>query len=101
MGHPVREPSENALKLWNKLRKHIKTNLQIERNIRTRGVATRGRFNVKPSKRTTTPRVTQWKNTAPGIYFVSSPETRGRFKIEKIQGFVPWPTKKRTNAKSP
>jgi hypothetical protein len=98
---PVREPSEKALKLWNKLRKHIKTNLQIERSIRTKGFATRGRFNVRSPTRTNTPKVTQWKNTAPGIYFVTQPYTKGRFKIENIYGFVPMPSKKRTNAKSP
>lgn len=99
----INESRENALKRWNKLRQQIKSVTKLERNIRTKGSAVRGRFTVKnssPSKKNT-PKVSLWKNTTPGIYFVTQPYKRGRFKIENIYGFVPFPTKKRTNAKSP
>lgn len=88
---------------WNKLRQQIKSVTRLERNIRTKGTAVRGRFTVKnasPTKKNNTPKVSLWKNTTPGIYFVTQPYKRGRFKIENIYGFVPFP-KKRTNAKSP
>jgi len=104
---PVRESSENALKRWNKLRKYIKSNMKIERTIRSKGSVTRGRFKVsKPSsplkKKSPIKGSTMLnKNKPPGIYFMSDPYTKGRFKIENIYGFVPWPTKKSTNAKSP
>jgi hypothetical protein len=90
---PLKESRENAMKLWNKLRKHIK----LESNIRRKGFATSGRFVMRNSS---SPKVTMWKNTPPGVYFVSTPYSRGRFKLENIYGFVPYP-KKRTNAKSP
>lgn len=86
---------------WNKLRQQIKSVVRLERNIRTKGSAVRGRFkvkNVSPPKRNN--RVMLSKNKPPGIYFVSQPYTRGRFKVENIYGFVPFP-KKRTNSKSP
>ena len=82
---------------WNKLRKQIKKIVQLERNIRARGFATRGRFTVRNAS---PPSVMLNKNKPHGIYFVSQPYKRGRFKIENIYGFVPFP-KKRTNAKSP
>ena len=103
----INESRENALKRWNKLRQQIKSLIRssrLNREIHTKGSAIRGRFKVRnssPPKRTNTQRVTQWKNTAPGIYFVSQPYKRGRFKIENIHAFVPMPPKKRTNAKSP
>ena len=100
---PINESRENALKRWNKLRQQIKSVTRLERNIRTKGTAVRGRFTVKnasPTKKKNTPKVSLWKNTTPGIYFVTQPYKRGRFKIENIYGFVPFP-KKRTNAKSP
>jgi hypothetical protein len=99
----INESRENALKRWNKLRQQIKSVTRLERNIRTKGSAVRGRFTVKnasPSKKKNTPKVSLWKNTTPGIYCVTQPYKRGRFKIENIYGFVPFP-KKRTNAKSP
>lgn len=86
----------NARKRWNKLRQAVKARSMIQRNIRTKGFARRGRFTVRnasspPKKKS--PSVSMWKNTAPGIYFVSQPYTRGRFKVENIQGFVPFPKK--------
>ena len=104
---PVRESSENALKRWNKLRQHIKSNMKLERNIRSTGYVTRGRFkmsNASPSPKKKSPikgSVMLNRNKPPGVYFVTDPYTIGRFKIENIYGFVPWPTKKSTNAKSP
>ena len=104
---PIRESSENALKHWNKLRKHIKSNMKLERSIRSKGSVTRGRFQVSkpsspPKKKSPIKGSTMLnKNKPPGVYFMSEPYTKGRFKIENIYGFVPWPTKKRTNAKSP
>jgi hypothetical protein len=86
---------------WNKLRQQIKSIVRLERNIRTKGSATRGRFKVKntsPVKKNNS--VMLNKNKPPGLYFVGQPYKRGRFKIENIYGFVPYP-KKRTNAKSP
>lgn len=73
--------------------------VRLERNIRTKGAATRGRFSV--SNPPNSPKVSQWKNTKPGVYFVSQPVKRGRFKVENIYGFVPFPSNKRTSAKSP
>lgn len=96
---PVNESRENALKRWNKLRNQIKSMVRLERNIRSKGVATRGRFRVSNSANS--PKVTQWKNTKPGVYFVSQPYNKGRFKVENIYGFVPMPSNKRTSAKSP
>jgi hypothetical protein len=84
----------NARKRWNKLRQSVKAHSKIQRNIRAKGLAKRGRFTVKnspPVKKS--PSVSLWKNTAPGIYFVSQPYSRGRFKIENIHGFVPFPKK--------
>jgi hypothetical protein len=86
---------------WNKLRQQIKSIVRLERNIRMKGSATRGRFKVKntsPVKKNNS--VMLNKNKPPGLYFVGQPYKRGRFKIENIYGFVPMP-KKRTNAKSP
>ena len=99
---PINESRENALKRWNKLRQHIKSMIRLERNIRATGTATRGRFKVRnASPPKSTLKASLWKNTTPGIYFVSQPYKRGRFKIEDIYGFVPIPPKKRTTAKSP
>jgi|688.fasta_scaffold00248_42 hypothetical protein len=67
---PVRESSENALKRWNKLRQYIKSTMKLERNIRTKGSVTRGRFkmsNASPSPKK--------KNKSPEVY------KRGRFKL--------------------
>jgi hypothetical protein len=102
----INESRENAVKRWNKLRQHIKSMIRLERNIRANGTATRGRFTVRnasPPKKTSPPKqsVMLSKNKPPGIYFVSQPYKRGRFKIEDIYGFVPFPPKKRTTAKSP
>jgi hypothetical protein len=96
---PINERSENAMKRWNKLRQSVKRTSQIKRNIRTKGFAKRGRFtlrNTSPPKRKSPPKqsVSMWKNTAPGVYFVSQPYRRGRFKVENIHGFVPFPKKK-------
>ena len=92
---PVNEKS-NAQKRWNRLRLDVKRAAQIQRNIRTKGYAKRGRFTVKAAspKRKSPPRVTMWKNTDPGLYFVSQPYRRGRFNVENIHGFVPFPKKK-------
>jgi hypothetical protein len=101
----VNESNENAVKRWNKLRQQIKSMVRLERNIRTKGSAIRGRFKMTNPKKTSptknTQRVTLWKNTPPGVYFMSQPYKKGRFVIENIHGFVPFPSKKRTNAKSP
>jgi hypothetical protein len=81
--------------------------MKLERTIRSKGSVTRGRFNVSkpsPSPQKKSPikgSAILNKNKPPGVYFVSQPYTKGRFKIENIYGFVPWPTKKSTNAKSP
>lgn len=100
---PVNESRENATKRWNKVRQYLKSVAHLERNIRAKGVATRGRFRVKnssPVKKNNSLVTTQWKNSAAGIYVLSQPYKRGRFKFENIRGFVPYP-KKRTTAKSP
>jgi len=99
----VKESRENALKRWNKVRQQIKSMVRLERNIRAKGVATRGRFRVSnstPPKRTNSPKVTHHNNSKPGIYFVGWPKKIGRFTVINNYGFVPMP-KKRTNAKSP
>ena len=104
---PIRESNENALKLWNKLRRHVKSNMKLERNIRSTGYVTRGRFkmsNASPSPKKKSPikgSAMLNRNKPPGVYFVSQPYKKGRFTVEKVLGFVPWPTKKSTNAKSP
>ena len=83
----IPEGNPNALRRWKMLRgaslKQIKGN-----------VVRRGRFTVRnasPKKPVST--VTQWKNAPPGIYFVSKPYKRGRFTVEEIHGFVPYPKK--------
>jgi hypothetical protein len=51
---PVNEARENARKRWNKLRQAVKARSQIQRNIRTKGYAKRGRFvekNSSPTKK--------------------------------------------------
>lgn len=81
---------------WNKLRQSVKRASQIKRNIRTKGSATRGRFTMRqasPPKKKNKSSVTQWKNTSPGVYFLSAPYKKGRFTVENIKGFVPWPKK--------
>ena len=96
---PVNEARENAQKRWNKVRQAVKARSQIQRNIRTKGFAKRGRFTVRnasPPKKKSPPKnssVSLWRNTAPGIYFVSMPYKSGRFKVENIHGFVPFPKK--------
>lgn len=92
---PVNEGSSPARRRWAKLRQAIKKNSALKRNIKAKGYARRGRFNVRlssPPKKKSPPKnfaVSAWKNTAPGIYFVSSPYKRGRFTVENIHGFVP------------
>lgn len=47
------EGRENALQHWNKLRKYVNAISRMQRNIRTKGFAKRGRFkvvNVSPKK---------------------------------------------------
>jgi hypothetical protein len=99
----INESRENALKLWNKLRTQIKSAVKLEREIRAKGSATRGRFKMSAASppRKKSPSVMLNKNKPPGVYFVSQPYKRGRFTIENIHGFVPFPPKKRTNARSP
>ncbi len=100
---PVNESRENAMKRWNKVRQYIKSVTQLQRNIRAKGVATRGRFRVKnssPVKKNNSLVTTQWKNSPAGIYFLSQPYKGGRFNFANLHGFVPFPNK-RTNAKSP
>jgi hypothetical protein len=96
---PVSESRENAVKRWNKLRQHIKSSMSLARNIRTKGVATRGRFrvrNVSPPRTKSPPKhsVMLNKNKPPGVYFVSKPYKKGRFNVENIYGFVPFPKKR-------
>ena len=96
---PIRESSENARKRWRRAIRRVKIGLQISRNLNTKGSVTRGRFtarNTSPPKS----RVSLNPYSEPGVYFVTWPYKRGRFKIENTYGFVPMP-KKRTNAKSP
>jgi hypothetical protein len=92
---PINERRENARRRWNKLRQSVKRASQIQRNIRTKGFATRGRFTVRkaspPKKKG---EVSLWKNTPPGVYFMSMPYRKGRFTVENIRGFVPFPKKK-------
>lgn len=102
---PIRESSENARKRWRRAIRRVKANVQINRNLRTKGFVTRGRFtarNTSPPKRASPPksRVSLNPYSEAGVYFVTWPYKRGRFKIENTYGFVPMP-KKRTNAKSP
>lgn len=96
---PINEGNErkNARKRWNKLRQSVKARSQMQRNIRTKGFARRGRFTVRnaspPKKSPSRQSVSLWRNTPAGIYFVSQPYKKGRFSIENIKGFVPWPKK--------
>lgn len=67
----INEARENAVKRWNKLRQYLKSIARLERNIRTKGVATRGRFrfrNISPPKK-----------KSPG-----QPYKRGRFRFQNI-----------------
>ena len=55
----IKESRENALKRWNKLRQYIKSMIRLERNIRAKGTATRGRFKVRnasPPKKNSSPK---------------------------------------------
>jgi hypothetical protein len=70
---------------------HWKKAASIERNIKQQGYAKRGRFTVKPAPAPKSNNVMQWKNAPPGIYFVTAPVKKGRFKVETITGFVPYP----------
>lgn len=93
---PIKETRENAVRRWNLLRQSVKRRSQIQRNIRTKGSATRGRFTMRqtsPPKKKGTPAVSLWKNTPPGVYFLGGPYKKGRFTVENIKGFVPWPKK--------
>jgi hypothetical protein len=63
----VNESHENAVKLWNTLRRYIKSNMKRERNIRLTGSVTRGRFKMSPSPKK--------KNKSPEVYKI------GRFKV--------------------
>jgi hypothetical protein len=101
---PIRESSETAHKRWRRAIQRIKIGLQISRNLNTKGSVTRGRFtarNTSPPKRVSPPksRVSLNPYSEPGVYFVTWPYKRGRFKVEDTYGFVPMP-KRRTNAKS-
>lgn len=95
---PINELS-NAQKRWARLRQAVKRRSQMQRNIRTKGFAKRGRFTVRsaspPKKKPSPPKfsIMSWKNTPDGIYFVSQPYRKGRFTVENIQGFVPYPKK--------
>jgi hypothetical protein len=87
----INESSENALNRWRRAVRQIKTRLQIDREIRNKGFATRGRFNVRISSKSpskNTGRVSL-KPVSPGLYFKGQPYNRGRFKVENIYGFVP------------
>lgn len=44
---PIKESIVNARKLWRKAIRRVKANLQINRNLLTKGTVTRGRFTVK------------------------------------------------------
>lgn len=83
----INESYENALNRWRRAIRQIKTRLQIDREIRNKGFATRGRFNVRNSSKS--PRRVTVKSVSPGVYFKSQPYNRGRFKVENIYGFVP------------
>ena len=99
---PINETRENAMRRWNRLRQSVRRRSQIQRNIRTKGFAKRGRFTVKntsPKKKSVSPPgAKMWKNVAPGVYFVSSPYKKGRFTVENILGKALWP--KKNNQKS-
>jgi hypothetical protein len=67
----INESRENAVKRWNKLRQYLKSIARLERNIRTKGVANRGRFrfrNISPPKKKSP----------------SQPYKRGRFRFQNI-----------------
>lgn len=94
---PINEMSK-AQKHWARLRQAVKRRSQIQRNIRTKGAAKRGRFTVSrasPNKKKSpnSPSVMHWKNIAPGVYFLSYPYKRGRFTVENVYGKVKWPTR--------
>ena len=93
---PVNEGSENDRRRWNRLRQVVKRRSQMQRNIRTKGHAIRGRFKVtqSPPRKKSPSRVSAWKNTAPGVYFLSAPFQRGRFTFENIYTYIPFPKKK-------
>jgi pyruvate dehydrogenase complex dehydrogenase (E1) component len=95
---PINERRENARRRWNSLRQTVKRASQIQRNIRTLGYAKRGRFTVRNSSPKKSPKnksaVSMWKHASPGVYFMSQPYMKGRFTVENIKGFVPWPKKK-------
>lgn len=86
----IPEGNPNALRRWKMLRGA--TLQQLKGN-----VVRRGRFlvrNASPQKKKKSSHsVTLWKNTQPGVYFVSKPYKRGRFTVEEIHGFVPFPKK--------
>ena len=44
---PIKESIVNARKLWRKAIRRVKANLQINRNLLTKGTVIRGRFTVK------------------------------------------------------
>jgi hypothetical protein len=96
----VNEARENARRRWNKLRQAVQTASRIQRNIKVKGLARRGRFSVKnssPPKKKSPPKLTAtlWKNTSPGIHFFKGiPYKKGRFTFHNVQGFVPWPKTK-------
>jgi len=85
----INESYENALNRWRRAVRQIKTSLQIDREIRNKGFATRGRFKVSNSSPSKSPRRVTLKPVSPGVYFKSQPYNRGRFKVENIYGFVP------------
>ena len=91
---PIKESIINARKLWRKAIRRVKANVQINRNLRTKGFVTRGRFtarNTTPPKRANNFKVSLNPYSEAGVYFVTWPYKRGRFKIENTYGFVPMP----------
>jgi len=44
---PIKESIVNARKLWRKAIRRVKANVQINRNLLTKGTVIRGRFTVK------------------------------------------------------
>ena len=83
----IPEGNPNALRRWSKVRRA--TLAQLKGN-----VIKRGRFLMRASStKASNNKVTLWKNAPVGVYFVSKPYKRGRFTVEDIHGFVPFPKK--------
>lgn len=83
----ILEGNPNAQRRWAKIR--AATLAELKGN-----VIKRGRFIMRTSSTNSKKNsVMLMKNAPRGIYFVSQPYKRGRFTVENVLGFVPYPTK--------